>query len=92
MLEVVKFSQTIDFVLVLVLFTTNFGYSDSFPEFEENLWVGPFLKNNLKAGLLTRSNFGSQFLLRFKDVSDANQHFYELKQCQKSNCIKNWII
>ena len=28
----------------------------------------------------TRSNFWSQLSLKFKEASDANQHFYELKQ------------
>ena len=29
-----------------------------------------------------------RFLLKFKEVTDANQHFYELKQCQKNNRIR----
>ena len=31
---------------------------------------------------------GSNLLLKFKDVSDANQHFCELKQCQINNLIR----
>ena len=42
---------------------------------------------NVCKGQFTRSKFWSQLLLTFKEVSDANQRFYELKQCQK----KNWI-
>ena len=34
-------------------------------------------------GRCTRSNFWSQLILRFKEVSDANQQFYQLKQCRK---------
>ena len=30
----------------------------------------------------TRSDFRIQFLLKFKEVTDASQHLYELKQCQ----------
>ena len=32
--------------------------------------------------------FRANYLFRFKEVSDANQHFYELKQCQISNLIQ----
>ena len=31
--------------------------------------------------------FLSQLLLKFKEVSDASQHFFELKQWQKNNWI-----
>ena len=30
----------------------------------------------------------SQLLLKFKEVSDTNEHFFEVKQCQKSNWIQ----
>ena len=46
--------------------------------------------NSLKAGShgpIFGSNFRIQFLLQFKDVTDANQHFYELKECQRKNRI-----
>ena len=36
----------------------------------------------------TQSGFRIQLLHKFKDVSDANQHFYELKQCQINNLIR----
>ena len=36
----------------------------------------------------TRSNFWSQLLLRFKEISHGNQDFYELRQCQKTNWIE----
>ena len=29
-----------------------------------------------------------RLLYKFKEVSDTNQHFYELKQCQKNNWIR----
>ena len=32
--------------------------------------------------------FWTQLLLKFKEISDANQDFYELKQCQKNNWIE----
>ena len=38
-------------------------------------------------GRFTRSIFLSQLLLKLKEVNDANQHFYELKQNQKNNWI-----
>ena len=31
-------------------------------------------------GWLARSNFWSHLLLKLKEISDANQHFYEMKQ------------
>ena len=34
-------------------------------------------------GWLTRSDFRIRYLLKFKEVTDANQHFYELKQCHR---------
>ena len=41
-----------------------------------------------KSGLwFIRSDFRIQLLLKFKEVSDANQHFYELRQCQINNLI-----
>ena len=39
-------------------------------------------------GRFTRSNFWSQLLLKLKEISDVNEHFYELRQWQKSNFIK----
>ena len=36
-------------------------------------------------GRFARSNFCSQLLDNFKEVSDVNQHLYELKQCKKNN-------
>ena len=36
----------------------------------------------------TRSTFWSQLLIKLKEVNDSKQHFYELKQCQKNNCIQ----
>ena len=35
------------------------------------------LRNYYFKGRFTRSNFWSQLLLKFKEVNDANQHFYE---------------
>ena len=32
-----------------------------------------------------------QLLLKFKEVRDANQHFYGLKHSQKNNCIQNGL-
>ena len=34
-------------------------------------------------GWFTRSDFRIRFILKFKEVADANQHFHELKQCQR---------
>ena len=33
-------------------------------------------------GWFRQSDFWIQFLLKFKEVTDTNQHFCELKQCQ----------
>ena len=33
-------------------------------------------------GWFTRSDIRIRFLLKFKEVNDVKQHFYELKQCQ----------
>ena len=54
---------------------------------------GKYVRNKTtKSGLslrwFTRSDFRVQLLLKFKDVCDANQHFYELKQCQINNLIR----
>ena len=38
-------------------------------------------------GWVTRSYVCIRFLLRFKEVTDASQHFYELKQCRRKNRI-----
>ena len=39
--------------------------------------------------LEVRKNFKlSYIILKFKDVSDADQHFYELKHCQINNLIR----
>ena len=34
-------------------------------------------------GWFTGSEFRIRYLLKFKEVTDANQDFYELKQCQR---------
>ena len=39
-------------------------------------------------GRFTRSTFWIQLSLKFKEVSDVNQHFYELKQSQKNNWVQ----
>ena len=40
------------------------------------------------------ANFWSQLLPYFKEISDAHQHFYEVKQCLKlkNNWIQKWIV
>ena len=43
-------------------------------------------------GCFTRSDFWIRFLLKFKEVTDVNQYFYELKQCQKKNGSENRIV
>ena len=35
------------------------------------------------------NQFKSQLLLKLKEVNDTNQHFCELKQCQKNHWTKN---
>ena len=33
--------------------------------------------------------FLEAIITQFKEITDENQHFYELKQCQKNNWIQN---
>ena len=53
-----------------------------------------FKERSLKAGSHDAIFGSAEFLLRLKEVSDAKQYFYELKQCQlkkerirKSGCV-----
>ena len=50
------------------------------------------LSSGIFKGRLTRSNFRSQLLLRLEEVNEANQNFYQLKQYQKNNWTKKWIV
>ena len=43
---------------------------------------------NVKPPLIRYLLRNRVLLLKFKEVNDANQHFYELKQCQKNNWIQ----
>ena len=54
-------------------------YSEKAHQNHANLVI---FNNSLKAGSHDPI-FGSDFLLKLKEVTDANQHFYELKQCQR---------
>ena len=47
------------------------------------------IMNEEHKGWFTRSTFWIQLSLKFKDVSDVNQHFHELKQSQKIIGSKN---
>ena len=38
---------------------------------------------------IMQSQFLDPLLLKFKEIGDANQHFHELKECQKNNRIQN---
>ena len=53
-----------------VNFPVNYGWSD---------YDVLIAYASLFQGRLTRSNFWRRLLLKFKDVSDANSHFCELK-------------
>ena len=42
--------------------------------------------------LVHPSRFSDPILLKFKEVTDANQRFYELKQCQRKAGSENRIV
>ena len=54
-------------------------YSEKAYQNHANLII---FNNSFKAGSQDPI-FGSDFLFKLKEVTDANQHFYELKQCQR---------
>ena len=54
----------------------------------KNEWCS-WSSDTLSESYVGTSKIGSHDpFLRFKDVSDANQHFYELKQWQNNNWVQ----